>query len=78
MELYQLKTFAAVADTGNLSRAAEMLHTSQPAITAQIKALEAEFGVTLFERTGAGLHMTEAGQKTFTEILAESLREVVP
>lgn len=63
MELYQLKTFAAVADTGNLSRAAEMLHTSQPAITAQIKALEAEFGVTLFERTGRGVLLTPDGKK---------------
>ncbi len=63
MELYQLKSFATVADTGNLSRAADILHTSQPAVTAQIKALEEEFGVTLFERTGRGVLLTRDGKK---------------
>jgi DNA-binding transcriptional LysR family regulator len=63
MELYQLKTFAIVADTGNLSRAAEILHTSQPAVSAQIKALEHEFGIILFKRTGKGVLLTENGQK---------------
>jgi DNA-binding transcriptional LysR family regulator len=63
MELYQLKTFATVADTGNVSRAAQILHTSQPAVSAQIKALEDEFGVTLFERTARGVLLTPSGKK---------------
>ena len=63
MELYQLKTFAAVADTCNISKAAEILHTSQPAVSAQIKALEDEFGIILFQRTSKGVLLTEEGKK---------------
>ncbi|MES9912641.1 MAG: LysR family transcriptional regulator, partial [Candidatus Sedimenticola sp. 4PFRAG1] len=54
MELYQLKTFVKVADEGHLTRAAEQLFTSQPAISAHIKALEEELGVVLFQRTPKG------------------------
>jgi DNA-binding transcriptional LysR family regulator len=77
MELYQLKTFATVADTGNLSRAADILHTSQPAVSAQIKALEQEFGIALFERTGRGVLLTPDGQKIKDRIerILEAVRE---
>ena len=61
MELYQLRTFAMVAEVGNLTRAAERLHTSQPAVSAHIKALEAELGLSLFERTPKGMQLTPAG-----------------
>jgi len=61
MELYQLRTFAAVAECGTLARAAERIHVSQPAASAQIKALEEEFGVALFLRKPRGLTLTRAG-----------------
>ncbi|MBL8481451.1 MAG: LysR family transcriptional regulator [Rhodocyclaceae bacterium] len=63
MEIYQLRTFAAVAEFGQLTRAAEKLHLSQPAVTAQIKALEEELQVGLFERTPAGMVLTEGGRR---------------
>jgi DNA-binding transcriptional LysR family regulator len=62
MELYQLRTFIKVAQEGNLTRAAEQLFTSQPAISAHIKALEEELGVTLFQRTPKGMSLTAEGE----------------
>jgi len=61
MDLNQLKTFVAVAETGNLTRASEVLFLSQPAVSAQIKALESELGVTLFNRNARGMTLTIAG-----------------
>lgn len=87
MELYQLKAFDAVAKLGNVTRAAEALYTSQPAVSAQIKALEQSFGVALFNRTPAGMTLTEPGRKILeqtratlaqaraTEDLAKHLRD---
>ncbi|WP_200916819.1 LysR family transcriptional regulator [Jeongeupia sp. HS-3] len=67
MELYQLRTFVAVAQQGHLTQAAELLHLSQPAVTAQIKALEEELGVALFERYPGGVQLTEAGKDILPE-----------
>ncbi len=61
MELYQLKTFVTVADTGNLTQASERLFTSQPAVSAHIKALEEELEIKLFDRTPKGMKLTENG-----------------
>src|SRR5260221_13354974 len=63
MELYQLRSFAAIAETGQLTRAAEKLHVSQPALSAQLKALEEELDFTLFERTPNGMVLTAAGKR---------------
>jgi DNA-binding transcriptional LysR family regulator len=62
MELYQLRSFAAVAESGNLTRAAEKLHLSQPAVSAHIKALEEELDVVLFERISSGMELTVPGK----------------
>jgi DNA-binding transcriptional LysR family regulator len=67
MELYQLRTFVSVAREGNLSRAATKLFTSQPAVSAQIKALEDTLGLLLFERTPKGMSLTPAGNTLFQE-----------
>ena len=63
MELYHLKTFVTVAEEQHLTRAAERLFTSQPAISAHIKALEEELRLTLFERTPKGMQLTPAGEQ---------------
>ncbi|MFJ8599676.1 LysR family transcriptional regulator [Streptomyces shenzhenensis] len=57
-----LRSFAAVADTGSLTRAAERLFLSQPALTKQIKQLETRLGVRLFTRSRAGMTLTEPGR----------------
>ena len=62
MDLYHLRTFVTVAEEGHLTRAADRLHTSPPAISSHIKALEEELGVTLFERTPKGMTLTAAGE----------------
>ena len=67
MELYQLRSFAAVAEAGHLTRAAEKLHISQPALSAQIKALEDELGLALFDRTSSGMLLTAGGQRLLAE-----------
>ncbi|WP_147819844.1 LysR family transcriptional regulator [Salidesulfovibrio onnuriiensis] len=61
MELYHLRTFIAVAEEGHLTNAAKRLHTSQPSVSAHIKALEEELEVKLFSRTPKGMVLTEAG-----------------
>jgi DNA-binding transcriptional LysR family regulator len=67
MELYQLRSFAAVAEVGHLTRAAEKLHISHPALSAQIKALEDELGVALFERSSSGMALTPSGERLLAE-----------
>lgn len=57
-----LRYFAVVAEEGNLTRAAERLFVSQPALTKQIRQLETQLGVVLFTRSKAGMALTEAGQ----------------
>jgi DNA-binding transcriptional LysR family regulator len=61
MELGQLRSFLCVAESGNVSRAAEQVHLTQPAVTKQIHALERELGTTLLDRTGRGVELTAAG-----------------
>ncbi len=61
MELYQLRSFIAVARENHLTRAAHALHISQPAVSAHIKALEEEFGQLLFTRTPKGMKLTPSG-----------------
>ncbi|GAA1610521.1 LysR family transcriptional regulator [Actinoplanes couchii] len=62
MELRQLSYVEAVARYGGFTRAAERLHIAQSAVSAQIRALEIELGVTLFARTTRKVALTPAGE----------------
>ena len=61
MDLRILRYFLAVADEGNITRAAERLHVSQPALSTQLAALEDELGHQLLDRSARGISITEKG-----------------
>jgi DNA-binding transcriptional LysR family regulator len=63
MELHQIRAFVTVARVGNLTKAAEVLCVTQPAVTGQIKGLEASLGVALFDRSGGRMALTRAGEQ---------------
>lgn len=67
MDLRSLRYFIAVLEAGSLSRAAGTLYIAQPALTAQIKKLEAELGAQLFERSHAGVTPTPAGLQLYED-----------
>ena len=67
MDINQLRAFITVAHTQNLTQAAEKLFLSQPAVSAQIKALEADVGTPLFTRTNSGMTLTRAGEVLLPE-----------
>ncbi|MDX8149810.1 LysR family transcriptional regulator [Lentzea sp. BCCO 10_0061] len=57
-----LRYFAAIAEEGNLTRAAHRLFVSQPSLTKQLKHLESQLGVRLFTRSSTGMRLTDAGR----------------
>ncbi len=77
-----LRAFEAAARTGSLTRAAEQLHLTHGAISHQIKALEADFGVRLVERAGRGIRLTDEGARFAARLrsalgeIAEAVREL--
>lgn len=80
MDLRTLRYFIAVLEAGSLSRAAGSLYVAQPALTAQIKKLEAELGTQLFDRSHAGVTPTPAGMQLYEDARrllsdAEAVRE---
>ncbi|TQK06722.1 LysR family transcriptional regulator [Herbaspirillum sp. SJZ107] len=62
MDFRDLKYFEVIATEGNLGRAAERLHRTQPALTKCIDRLEEDLGTALFEKDGRGMRLTAAGQ----------------
>lgn len=73
MEFQWLTTFITAAESGNFRRAAELLYISQPSVTVHIKQLEKELGISLFQRDGKKIKLTEAGKRYL--IHAKSLIE---
>lgn len=65
MNLRQLSYFRAVVEHGSLAAAAEVLRVAQPNLSVAIKQLEAEWGVSLFERAGRGLAVTDTGSALY-------------
>ncbi|MFN8492115.1 MAG: LysR family transcriptional regulator [Caldilineaceae bacterium] len=63
MDLHQLRAFVTVAETENLTKAADLLFMTPPSVSAQIKALEEELKLVLFVRTSRGMKLTEAGAR---------------
>lgn len=63
MDIHQLRSFVTVAREGSIKRAAELLHLSQPAVSAHIKAIEDTLALALFERTARGMSLTGDGQR---------------
>src|SRR5262245_64957624 len=75
MELRHLRYFVSVAEAGSVSKAALQVHISQPAVSRQIRDLEAELGVLLFVRVGRRIELTAHGEdllKRSEDVLAQA------
>lgn len=75
MDIKQLTALVTVAQFGSVTRAAQVLHLVQPAVSRQIRSLETELGVALFERTRTGMRPTGAGA-IVVERAQRALREI--
>jgi DNA-binding transcriptional LysR family regulator len=77
LTLRQLRVFESVAKHLNFSRAAEDLHLTQPAVSMQIKQLEEQVGLPLFEQLGKRIFLTEAGRELrhYSRAIAQQLAE---
>jgi LysR family transcriptional regulator, nitrogen assimilation regulatory protein len=67
VDIRKLRYFVGIAEAGGFRRAAKNLHVAQPALSNQIRELEAEFGMKLLDRGPLGVSLTEEGQRLLTE-----------
>ncbi|MHB8453481.1 MAG: LysR family transcriptional regulator [Acidiferrobacterales bacterium] len=76
--LRQMKVFESVARNLSYTRAADELFLSQPAVSMQVRQLERQLGVSLFERLGKRIHLTEAGREVYqySRSIAQQLDEM--
>lgn len=65
MDIRRLKSFIVIVDTGSITRAADILHVAQPALSQQLAALEEHFGQKLLIRSQQGVSMTDAGHAVY-------------
>ncbi len=79
MDLRHLRYFVAVAEQQNITRAALQLHLSQPPLSRQMRNLEEDLGVALFNREAKAVRLTEAGRVFLTEarIILQRAEEAV-
>lgn len=75
MNFKYLKYFVATADTGQVSRAAKLLSISQSSVTGAVRELEADLGVSLFERRAHGMELTKAGRE-FLQVARDILEKI--
>ncbi len=75
MEIRRLSYFVRIAEDGSLTRAANMVRVAQSALSRQMRLLEEELGVTLFERTARGMRLTGDGERLHSAVAAP-LREL--
>ncbi|HEX4750987.1 MAG TPA: LysR substrate-binding domain-containing protein [Bryobacteraceae bacterium] len=82
LESFRLTVFRVVAERLSFTQAAEVLHVSQPSVTSQIKALEEELGLRLFDRAATGVTLTAAGSRLhefaidIDRLLQQTLRDI--
>ena len=82
MDLRQIQYFVALYEEKSITKAARRLHVVQPAVSMQIRRIEADYGVTLFERTTSGVYPNQAANTVYPmclEVLAnvEKLRRTL-
>ncbi|HSV46420.1 MAG TPA: LysR family transcriptional regulator, partial [Ramlibacter sp.] len=67
-DLQKWRSFVAIAELGSLTRAALFLDSNQSFLSRQVNALERECGTRLFNRTGRGVELSDAGQRLFPQV----------
>ena len=76
MELYQLEELAALAEYGSISKAAESVGVSQPAMSRSMKLLEADIGVPIFQRTSNTIELNDTGRLAITTAVKKAIEEI--